>query len=56
MGKAEAAMGNFELAFQYFYKGLKLDPKSEELKKVLDTVRQELGMRVLNGEYLPSFV
>jgi len=43
VGKALLGMFEFDKAFFNFLKGLKLDPKSDELKKLLEQTRGELG-------------
>jgi len=43
VGKALLGIFEFDKAFSNFLKGLQLDPKSEELKKLIEQTRGELG-------------
>lgn len=43
IGKAFLAQEKFDEAFMNFYKGLLLDPKSDEIKKNVDLAKQQLG-------------
>lgn len=43
LGKALLGIFEFDKAFTSFLKGLKLDPKSDELKKLIEQTRPELG-------------